>query len=152
MPFFIFNQNNKQRADFYESQITDVEILWKGESVEVFETETGFNIDQLGGFKLDNKKKLKFDQALKNAFDNPPSPPKTPQQKLVELTGLIASLDYETQADLLPYSGQIATALNAGQVEVAKVVVGRIDEVTLPRLTEEELGALKQAVQVILES
>jgi len=100
MPFYIFNQNDKQRADFYESQITDVEILWQGESVEAFETETGFTLAQLGGFKLDNKKKLKFDQALKNAFDNPPPPPKTPQQKLVELTGLIASLDYETQADL----------------------------------------------------
>jgi len=73
--------------------------------------------------------------------------PKTPQQKLVELTGLIASLDYETQADLLPYSGQIATALNAGQVEVAKVVVGRIET-----NEDAQLKALKQAVQAILES
>ncbi len=147
MPFYIFNQNDKQRADFYESQITDVEILWQGESVEAFETETGFTLAQLGGFKLDNKKKLKFDQALKNAFDNPPPPPKTPQQKLVELTGLIASLDYETQADLLPYSGQIATALNAGQVEVAKVVVGRIET-----NEDTQLESLKQAVLAILEA
>jgi hypothetical protein len=77
----------------------------------------------------------------------PPAPPKSPQQKLVELTGLIASLDYETQADLLPYSGQIATALNAGQVEVAKVVVGRIET-----NEDAQLEALKQAVQAILES
>lgn len=146
MPFFIFNQNNKQQADFYESQITDVEILWQGESVEAFETETGFSIEQLGGFKL-NKGKLAFSQALKDAFDNPPPPPKTPQQKLVELTGLIATLNYETQADLLPYSGQIATALNAGQVEVAKVVVNRIVS-----NEDAQLEALKQAVLAILES
>ncbi len=73
--------------------------------------------------------------------------PKTPQQKLVELTGLIASLDYETQADLLPYSGQIATALNAGQVEVAKVVVGRIET-----NEDTQLESLKQAVLAILEA
>lgn len=73
--------------------------------------------------------------------------PKTPQQKLVELTGLIATLDYETQADLLPYSGQIATALNAGQVEVAKVVVNRI-----ATNNDAQLEALKTAVLAILES
>lgn len=146
MKLFIFNDSTgKQRADFYESELSE-DVLWQGESVEAFE-ETGFTLAQLGGFKLDNKKKLKFDQALKNAFDNPPPAPKTPQQKLVELTGLIASLDYETQADLLPYSGQIATALNAGQVEVAKVVVGRIET-----NEDAQLEALKQAVQSILES
>jgi hypothetical protein len=148
MPYFIFNDSTgKQRADFYTSQITDVEILWQGESLEAFIAETGFSIAQLGGFKLDNKKKLKFDQALKDAFDNPPLPPKTPQQKLVELTALIASLDYETQADLLPYSGQIATALNAGQVEVAKILVNRIET-----NEDSQLDALKQAVQAILEA
>ena len=147
MKLFIFNDSTgKQRADFYESELSE-DVLWQGESVEAFEAETKLSIAQLGGFKLDNKKKLKFDQALKDAFDNPPPPPKTPQQKLVELTGLIASLDYETQADLLPYSGQIATALNAGQVEVAKVVVGRIET-----NEDAQLEALKQAVQSILES
>ena len=146
MKLFIFNDSTgKQRADFYESELSE-DVLWQGESVEAFE-ETGFTLAQLGGFKLDNKKKLKFDQALKNAFDNPPPAPKTPQQKLVELTGLIASLDYETQADLLPYSGQIATALNAGQVEVAKVVVGRI-----ATSNDAQLEALKQAVIAILEA
>ena len=145
MPFFIFNQNNTQRADFYESELSE-DVLWQGESVEAFE-ETGFTLAQLGGFKLDNKKKLKFDQALKDAFDNPPPAPKTPQQKLVELTGLIASLDYETQADLSLYSGQIATHLNAGHIQVAKVVVGRIET-----NGNAQLEALKQAVQAILES
>ena len=77
----------------------------------------------------------------------PPPAPKTPQQKLVELTGLIASLDYETQADLLPYSGQIATALNAGQVEVAKVVVRRIES-----NNDAQLHGLKGDVLEILES
>jgi hypothetical protein len=74
MPFFIFNQNDKQRADFYESQITDVEILWQGESVEAFESHTGFTIAQLGGFALEEGI-LTFDQALKNAHDAPPPPP-----------------------------------------------------------------------------
>lgn len=147
MPLFIFNDSTgKQRADFYESELSE-DVLWQGESVEAFEAETGFTLAQLGGFKLDSRKKLKFDQALKDAFDNPPPPPKTPQQKLVELTGLIATLDYETQADLLPYSGQIATALNAGQVEVAKVVVNRI----APN-NDAQLEALKTAVLAILES
>jgi hypothetical protein len=147
MPFFIFNQNDKQRADFYESQITDVEILWQGESIDAFETETGFTIAQLGGFKLDNKKKLKFDQALKDAFDNPPPPPKTPLDKLRELTALIGSLDDETQADFLPASAGIATALNAGQVGVAIVVVNRIDT-----QGDAQRDALKLAVLAILEA
>jgi hypothetical protein len=73
--------------------------------------------------------------------------PKTPQQKLVELTGLIASLDYETQADLSLYSGQIATHLNAGHIQVAKVIVARIET-----NEDAQLEALKQAVQAILES
>ena len=146
MPLFIFNDSTgKQRADFYESELSE-DVLWQGESVEAFETETGFTLAQLGGFKL-NKGKLAFSQALKDAFDNPPPPPKTPQQKLIELTGLIATLDYETQADLLSYSGQIATALNAGQVEVAKVVVNRI-----ATNNDAQLDALKQAVLAILES
>ena len=152
MKLFIFNDSTgKQRADFYESELSE-DVLWQGENIEAFETETGFTLAQLGGFKLDNKKKLKFDQALKDAFDNPPPAPKTPQQKLLELTALIASLDYETQADLSAYTPQIATVLSADQVEVAKILVNRIDEVTLPRLTEQELNDLRQAVQIILES
>ena len=89
----------------------------------------------------------KFIQSLEGYTQEVLVLPKSPQQKLVELTGLIASLDYETQADLLPYSGQIATALNAGQVEVAKVVVNRIET-----NEDAQLEALKQAVQAILES
>ena len=77
MKLFIFNDSTgKQRADFYESELSE-DVLWQGESVEAFEAETKLSIAQLGGFKLDNKKKLKFDQALKNAFDNPPPAPKT---------------------------------------------------------------------------
>jgi len=70
MPFFIFNHAGKQRADFYESQITDVEILWQGESVDAFTAETGFSIAQLGGFVLEEGT-LTFDQALKDAHDAP---------------------------------------------------------------------------------
>jgi hypothetical protein len=146
MPFFIFNQNDKQRADFYQSQITDVEILWQGESVEAFEAETGFSIAQLGGFVLEGGT-LTFDQALKDAHDVPQEAVKTPQDKLRELTALISTLDNETQADFLSASAGIATALNAGQVGVAIVVVNRID-------TQGDAGreALKQAVLAILEA
>jgi hypothetical protein len=146
MPFYIFNQNDKQRADFYESQITDVEILWQGESVEAFEAETGFSIAQLGGFALEGST-LTFDQALKDAHDAPQEAVQTPQDKLRELTILIASLDYETQADLSVYTPQIATVLSAGQVEVAKILVGRISTNSNP-----QLEALKNAVVAILES
>jgi hypothetical protein len=146
MPFFIFNQNDTQRADFYESQITDVEILWQGESLEAFEAETGFSIAQLGGFVLEEGT-LTFDQALKDAHDAPQEAVQTPQDKLRELTILIASLDYETQADLSVYTPQIATVLSAGQVEVAKILVGRISTNSNP-----QLAALKNAVVAILES
>jgi hypothetical protein len=146
MPFFIFNQNDKQRADFYESQITDVQILWQGESVDAFIADTGFSIEQLGGFVLEGGT-LTFDQALKDAHDAPQEAVKTPQDKLRELTALISTLDDETQADFLPASAGIATALNAGQVGVAIVVVNRID-------TQGDAGreALKQAVLAILEA
>jgi hypothetical protein len=146
MPFFIFNQNDTQRADFYESQITDVEILWQGESVDAFIAETGFSIAQLGGFVLEEGI-LTFDQALKDAHDAPQEAPQTPLDKLRELTALISTLDDETQADFLSASAGIATALNAGQVGVAIVVVNRID-------TQGDAGreALKQAVLAILEA
>jgi hypothetical protein len=77
----------------------------------------------------------------------PPPPPKTPQQKLQELTALIASLDYETQADLSVYTPQIATVLSAGQVEVSKILVGRIQT-----NGDTDLETLKQAVLAILEA
>jgi hypothetical protein len=146
MPFYIFNQNNKQRADFYQSQITDVEILWQGESVDAFIAETGFTIAQLGGFKL-TKGKLTYSQTLKDVHDVPQIAPQTPLGKLRELTALISTLDDETQADFLPASAGIATALNAGQVGVAIVVVTRIDS-----QGDAQLDALKQAVLAILEA
>ena len=123
MPFYAFTNFNEDNATYTGFRM--VEADW-----ELNENETLVEADSLDGYS----------EALPNL-------PKSPQQKLVELTGLIASLDYETQADLLPYSGQIATALNAGQVEVAKVVVGRIET-----NEDAQLDALKQAVQAILES
>ena len=146
MPFYIFNQNDKQRADFYESQITDVEILWQGESVDAFIADTGFSIEQLGGFVLEGGT-LTFDQALKDAHDAPQEAVKTPQDKLRELTALISTLDNETQADLIDDSGRIIDALSFGQVGVAKVLVTRIDT-----QGDAQLEALKQAVLAILEA
>jgi glutamate mutase epsilon subunit len=73
--------------------------------------------------------------------------PKSPQDKLRELTALISTLDNETQADFLSASAGIATALNAGQVGVAIVVVNRIDT-----QGDAQLDALKQTVLAILEA
>jgi hypothetical protein len=123
MPFYAFTNFDEDNATYTGFRM--VEADW-----ELGDNETLVEADSLEGYS----------EAVITL-------PKTPQQKLVELTGLIASLDYETQADLLLYSGQIATALNAGQVEVAKVVVGRIET-----NGNAQLEALKQAVQAILES
>jgi hypothetical protein len=146
MPYFIFNQNDKQRADFYESQITDVQILWQGESVDAFIAETGFSIAQLGGFALEEGI-LTFDQALKDAHDAPQEVPQTPQDKLRELTALMGGLDLQTQALFLPVSSGVATALNAGNVPLAVFVVNGIDTQGDP-----QLEALKNAVLAILEA
>jgi hypothetical protein len=146
MPFYIFNQNDTQRADFYESQITDVQILWQGESLEAFEAETGFSIAQLGGFVLEGGT-LTFDQALKDAHDAPQEAVKTPQDKLRELTALMGGLDLQTQALFLPVSSGVATALNAGNVPLAVFVVNGIDT-----QGDAQINALKQAVLAILEA
>ncbi len=146
MPFYIFNQNDTQRADFYESQITDVEILWQGESVDAFIADTGFSIEQLGGFVLEGGT-LTFDQALKDAHDAPQEAIKTPQDKLRELTALMGGLDLQTQALFLPVSSGVATALNAGNVPLAVFVVNGIDT-----QGDAQINALKQAVLAILEA
>jgi hypothetical protein len=98
MPFFIFNQNDKQRADFYTSEISEA-ILWQGESLEAFEAETGFSIAQLGGFKL-NKGKLTYSQALKDAHDAPQEGVQAPLNEVYELTSLMSKLD-STQINAL---------------------------------------------------
>jgi len=146
MPFYIFNHNDTQRADFYESQITDVQILWQGESLEAFEAETGFSIAQLGGFKL-NKGKLTYSQAIKDAHDAPQEAPQTPLDKLRELVALMGSLDLQTQALFLPVSTGVETALNAGNVPLAVFVVNGIDT-----QGDAQIDALKQAVLAILEA
>ena len=135
MPFFIFNQNNKQRADFYESQITDVQILWQGESVEAFETETGFTLAQLGGFKL-VKGKLAFSQALKDAFDNPPPPPLSLEEKRLLLADSFKALPIDTRVAFQGVAGNVESALRLGDVELAlynlegaKLVEGANEEV-----------------------
>ena len=128
MPFYAFTNFDEENATYTGFRMVEADL-------ELGENETLIEAGSLEGYS----------EALPNL-------PKTPQQKLVELTGLIASLDYETQADLSAYTPQIATVLSAGQVEVAKILVNRIDEVTLPRLTEQELNDLRQAVQAILES
>jgi hypothetical protein len=97
MPYFIFNDSTgKQRSDFYTSQISE-DILWQGESLEVFESETGFSIAQLGGFKL-SKGKLTYSQALKDAYDAPQQAVQTPLDKLRELTAFVVN-GIDTQGD-----------------------------------------------------
>ena len=123
MKLFIFNDSTgKQRADFYESELSE-DVLWQGESVEAFEAETGFTleqlVEQLGGFKLDSRKKLKFDQALKDAFDNPPPPPKTLNEKRLELVATFKTLPLNTRVLFQATAVTVDTALQLGDVELA---------------------------------
>jgi hypothetical protein len=151
MPFFIFNQNDKQRADFYQSQITDVEILWQGESVDAFEAETGFSIAQLGGFVLEGST-LTFDQALKDAHDAPQEAVKTPQDKLRELTALMSSLDIPTQASFIDVSGYVETALNANNVALADFLIDNVPTTDQDPLIQASKEQLKSAILAILRS
>jgi hypothetical protein len=145
MKLFIFNDSTgKQRADFYESELSE-DVLWKGESLEAFE-ETGFSIAQLGGFKL-KKGKLTYSQALKDAHDAPQEAVQTPLDKLRELVALMGGLDLQTQALFLPVSSGVETALNAGNLPLAVFVVNGIDT-----QGDAQLDALKQAVLAILEA
>lgn len=73
--------------------------------------------------------------------------PQTPQDKLRELTALMGTLDLPTQANFLPVSSGVETALNAGNVPLAVFVVNGIDT-----QGSAELDALKQAVLMILEA
>jgi hypothetical protein len=123
MPFYAFTNFNEENATYTGFRM--VEADW-----ELGENETLVEADSLDGYS----------EAI-------PTLPKTPLQKLQELTALIASLDYETQADLSAYTPQIATVLSAGQVEVAKILVNRISTDNKP-----QLEALKNAVIAILES
>jgi len=145
MKLFIFNDSTgKQRADFYESELSE-DVLWKGQNWGAFELETGFNIDQLGGFKKQNGM-LVFDQDLKNAFDNLVLPPKTPQEKLAILTEMVAQLDEQKQANLLQGISGVYLALQAGNVNVAKLAVQNI-----PIGNDPELEGLRTMVLGILE-
>jgi hypothetical protein len=118
MPFYIFNQNDKQRADFYTSEITDVAILWQGESLEAFEAETGFSIAQLGGFGLEGGT-LTFDQALKDAHDAPQEAPQTLEEKRSILVQGFNSLDQETQLKFQDVAGRVFNALQVGNKGLA---------------------------------
>ena len=129
MPFFIFNQADKQRADFYESQITDVEILWQGESVDAFTADTGFSIEQLGGFKL-TKGKLAFSQALKDAFDNPSPPPLSLEQKRLMLIETFRGLPIDTRVNFQAVAVNVDTALKLGDLELALFNLERAKLVT----------------------
>jgi hypothetical protein len=151
MPFFIFNHAGKQRADFYESQITDVEILWQGESVDAFTADTGFSIAQLGGFVLEEGI-LTFDQALKDAHDAPQEVPQTPQDKLRELTALMSSLDIPTQASFIDVSGYVETALNANNVALADFLIDNVPTTDQDPLIQASKEQLKSAILAILRA
>lgn len=118
MKLFIFNDSTgKQRADFYESELSE-DVLWQGESVEAFETQTGFTLAQLGGFKL-VKGKLAFSQALKDAFDNPPPPPLSLEEKRLLLADSFKALPIDTRVAFQGVAGNVESALRLGDVELA---------------------------------
>jgi hypothetical protein len=123
MPFYAFTNFNEDNATYTGFRM--VEADW-----ELGENETLVEADSLDGYT----------EAILEL-------PKSPQDKLRELTALISTLDNETQADLIDDSGRIIDALSFGQVGVAKVLVTRIDT-----QGDAQLEALKQAVLAILEA
>ena len=119
MPFFIFNQNDKQRADFYQSQITDVEILWQGESVDAFTAETGFSIEQLGGFVLEEGT-LTFNQQLYDGHNTPPPPPPlSTEEKRIMLAQQLRQLPAITRRDFKQVAQDVDAYLRNEDIENA---------------------------------
>lgn len=117
MKLFIFNDSTgKQRADFYESELSE-DVLWEGANWSEFEAETGLNIDQLGGFKKENGV-LVFDQALKDAFDNP-KPCFTLEQKRLQLIETYKTLPITTRLQFQQVALTVDISLKRGDVELA---------------------------------
>ena len=77
----------------------------------------------------------------------PPPPPKSPLQKLRELTVLISTLDNATQRSFLYVSRDVFVVLQAGNVSLAYDIVDDVETNGDP-----QLDALKQAVLAILEA
>jgi hypothetical protein len=89
----------------------------------------------------------KFIKSLNGYSQEVPESPQTPQDKLRELTTLMGTLDLPTQANFLPVSSGVETALNAGNVPLAVFVVNGVDT-----QGSAQLDALKQDVLTILEA
>jgi hypothetical protein len=73
--------------------------------------------------------------------------PKTPQDKLRELTALISTLDNATQRAFLYVSRDVFVVLQAGNVSLAYDIVDDVDTQNDP-----QREALKNAVLAILEA
>jgi len=86
-------------------------------------------------------------ESLNGYAQEVPESPQTPQDKLRELVALMGTLDLPTQANFLPVSSGVETALNAGNVPLAVFVVNGVDT-----QGSAQLDALKQAVLAILEA
>jgi hypothetical protein len=123
MPFYAFTNFNEDNATYTGFRM--VEADW-----ELGENETLVEADSLDGYT----------EAIIEA-------PQTPQEKLQILTAMVSELDDQKQADLLQGISGVYLALNAGNLNVAKLAVANI-----PTGNDPQLVAMKQAVLAILES
>jgi hypothetical protein len=116
-------------------------IITKGQSPNTY---TGYRMATSDMEVLQGEK---FIESLNGYAQEILALPQTPQDKLRELTALMAGLDLPTQASLISVSGDVITALNAGNVPLADFIVEGIDTTNNPQLT-----ALKTAIQAILRA
>jgi hypothetical protein len=145
MPFYLVNDlTGKQR--FEEWDFVSSDVLWQGESLEVFTLETGFTLNQIGGFYIDAGL-LKYSPTLKASHDLSFVPPKSPLEKLEELNTFVTSLPVEIQTQFISVSTFVKTALQAGSVEVAGNIVESVDTTGNANLEQ-----LKSVVLAILRA
>jgi hypothetical protein len=123
MPYYAFTNFDEENATYTGFRM--VEADW-----ELGENETLVEADSLDGYT----------EAVPNL-------PKTPQEKLQELTALILTLDNATQKEFLPTSRDVFVVLQAGNVSLAVDIVEDVD-VTGDANKE----ALKNAILEILNS
>jgi hypothetical protein len=123
MPFYAFTNFNEDNATYTGFRM--VEADW-----ELGENETLIEADSLEGYS----------EALQNL-------PKSPQDKLRELTALISTLDNATQRAFLYVSRDVFVVLQAGNTSLAYDIVDDVET-----NGDIELEALKTAVLAILEA
>ena len=128
MPFYAFTNFNEENATYTGFRM--VEADW-----ELGDNETLIEADSLDGYT----------EAI-------PTLPKSPQDKLRELTALMSSLDIPTQASFIDVSGYVETALNANNVALADFLIDNVPTTDQDPLIQASKEQLKSAILAILRS